>query len=299
MKKTITFLLAFICCTFFTNVTIAQCGATITVVPTSNSGEVSIDYDLTGYATPGTFSSTIYFYDGSFNYESTANASAGNLPLTHILNYNDTYTYISYIDSAGACTDTLMGTVTISNINTPNCNASISLYQDSTNVALYYGYNNSTGSNLSYFWDFGDGTTYNTQYPTHTYSTVGTFNVCLIISDGMGCTDTACQSIVVIVKSGTTINIIDPGTNSIKEEKISDLNIFPNPSNGGLTINLTSNEAKASTLSVIDLQGRVIYSELKTINEGSNQLTLDLIGTDAGVYFLTLDNQLLEKLIIE
>ncbi len=300
MKKTVTFLLAFICCSFFANVSIAQCGATITVTPTSNPGEIIIDYDLTGYATPSTFSSYVDFYDGSLNYESTAYANAASLPVTHTLNTNGTYQFISYIDSSGSCTDTLMGTVTISNINTPNCNASISLYQDSTNIALYYGYNNSTGTNLTYSWDFGDGTTYNTQYPSHTYSSVGTFNVCLIISDGMGCTDTACQSITVVIKAGTTVNIIDPGTaNSIELEKISEINVFPNPSKGEYNIQFNSNEVKSSRLAVTDLQGRIIYSELENINEGMNLLTLDLVGTDAGIYLLSLDNHLLEKIIIE
>ena len=35
----------------------------------------------------------------------------------------------------------------------------------------------STGTNLSYFWDFGDGTTSNQQYPSHYYSTIGSYNL--------------------------------------------------------------------------------------------------------------------------
>lgn len=300
MKKTVTFLLTFICCSIFSNISMAQCGATLTVTPTSNPGEIIIDYDLTGFATPSTFMSHIDFYDGNLYYESTAYANSMNLPLSHTLTTNGTYQYISYVDSAGSCSDTLMGTVTINNINSTSCNASISIVQDSTNIALFNGYNYSTGTNLTYSWDFGDGTSYSTQFPSHTYSTTGTFNICLIISDGMGCMDTACQTITVVVKAGTTVNIIDPGTaNTIEIEKISEISVFPNPSKGEYNIQFNSNEVKSSRLVVTDLQGRIIYSELENINEGMNLLTLDLVGTDAGIYLLSLDNQLLEKLIIE
>ncbi len=46
------------------------------------------------------------------------------------------------------------------------------------------------GSNLTYFWNFGDGTTSNLANPSHTYSTSGAFDVTLIVSDPIGCTDT-------------------------------------------------------------------------------------------------------------
>jgi len=40
------------------------------------------------------------------------------------------------------------------------------------------------GDVLTYDWDFGDGNTSEEQNPTHTYSTEGTYNVTLIVSDG-------------------------------------------------------------------------------------------------------------------
>lgn len=46
--------------------------------------------------------------------------------------------------------------------------------------------NNSTNGN-SYFWDFGDNTTSTQFEPTHTYSTPGTYQVMLVVSDSNGC----------------------------------------------------------------------------------------------------------------
>ena len=56
---------------------------------------------------------------------------------------------------------------------------------------------NSSGT-LDYYWNFYDslGITVDTsKNPTYTYTTAGTYNVCLIVTDGMGCWDSICQTI--------------------------------------------------------------------------------------------------------
>ena len=54
----------------------------------------------------------------------------------------------------------------------------------------------STGSPTAWAWDFGDGNTSIFQSPIHTYSTPGTYNVCLITTNGCGA-DTTCMAITV------------------------------------------------------------------------------------------------------
>jgi PKD repeat protein len=49
----------------------------------------------------------------------------------------------------------------------------------------------------SWSWDFGDGSTSSLQNPTHTYAASGNYNVCLVIVDGSGCTDSTCQLVIV------------------------------------------------------------------------------------------------------
>lgn len=51
-------------------------------------------------------------------------------------------------------------------------------------------YNTSTGTQLTYWWDFGDGGTDTVAMPSHTYSMIGSYTVTLVITDNIGCTDT-------------------------------------------------------------------------------------------------------------
>ncbi len=54
----------------------------------------------------------------------------------------------------------------------------------------------SAGQPSGWFWDFGDATTSTAQHPSHTFATIGTYTVCLIVSDNCGA-DTICQLVTV------------------------------------------------------------------------------------------------------
>lgn len=47
-----------------------------------------------------------------------------------------------------------------------------------------------SGGAMNYLWDFGDGDTSNVANPSHSYSTAGTYDVTLIVSNDVGCRDT-------------------------------------------------------------------------------------------------------------
>ncbi len=211
---------------------------------------------------------------------------------------------ISVSVSNGACADVLTNGIYLSN-SSGGCHANFLIEPHPTNAGVYYGFNFSNmydTTNYSYLWDFGDGTTSTLPYPSHTYSSVGTYNVCMTVSNssGPGCSMTTCDSLNVIVKSGTTLTFINPyATNSIFEKEVKKLAIFPNPNQGEFTIELSSHQDKNSTLSIIDLQGRSIYSETHQINKGENQISINLNNKQAGIYFIKLDEQLVEKIIIE
>ncbi|HHZ64325.1 MAG TPA: PKD domain-containing protein, partial [Flavobacteriales bacterium] len=93
--------------------------------------------------------------------------------------------------------------------NTPSgCNAIFYLYIDSSNTNMVYLIDNSTGNNLAYFWDFDDGNTSTQQSPTHVYTSFGTYNICLTVSDTVNsCQDTYCQNVVIVdTTSGSPCN---------------------------------------------------------------------------------------------
>lgn len=56
---------------------------------------------------------------------------------------------------------------------------------------------NSSGKFIQHFWDFGNGFTTTQVNPTFTFSAEDTFQVCLIVTDTCGDTDTLCQDIAV------------------------------------------------------------------------------------------------------
>jgi PKD repeat protein len=142
-------------------------------------------------------------------------------------------------------------------------------------------YNYSKGSNHPYALDYGEGGSRTDQYPVHTFLTTGTFNVCLTIDDGNGCTDSLSQTITVWTKaSGITIRIYTP-------------------SNGDFTISFNTAEVNNCQISILDLQGKMIVTKTIENNRGQNQVNFDLKGIARGVYFWQFDQRTAGKLIVE
>lgn len=79
--------------------------------------------------------------------------------------------------------------------NNPGCQAYFYNYIDSASNSTFHFVDYSAYAPTSWSWDFGDGTSSTLQNPTHTYNTLGTWNVCLTIADGNGCSSNYCQQI--------------------------------------------------------------------------------------------------------
>jgi len=89
----------------------------------------------------------------------------------------------------------------------------------------------STGTGLSYSWNFGDGSAADlTQNPTHTYATDGNFNVSLSVTDANGCQDATSQQATVLPLPNAAMNITD-GSQFCELEDIQ----FMNMSTGGIS----------------------------------------------------------------
>lgn len=125
----------------------------------------------------------------------------------------------------------------------------------------------------SWFWDFGDGTTSTVQNPSHTYSTDGTYNVCLVASNNCG-SDTVCNSV--------TISTAGISENSV----IDNLTLYPIPAQGVLTIaNLIF--GKDFKLELMNNLGQVV----KMIqSHGLESVQMDLSNFVEGFYLLRISN---------
>lgn len=87
----------------------------------------------------------------------------------------------------------------------------------------------------SYFWDFGDGTTTNSPWVSHTYSTNGPYQICATVVDIDGCASTFCDSIMVdntgmfSREEGFTVQLGGGATTIEESLRMGELRIAPNP----------------------------------------------------------------------
>ncbi|MBL4670036.1 MAG: PKD domain-containing protein, partial [Flavobacteriales bacterium] len=215
-----------------------------------------------------------YTNNGGGNYSFT-NTSTGNIVasywnfgdgiISNLVNPNHTFlangTFVVElisIDSTGLCVDYEIITLQVTGVSNPlACNASFIMIPDSTNSNIII-FNTSTGNNLAYFWDFGDGNTSTLAYPFYSYTTAGPFQICLTVNDGNGCSSTYCDSIssngVVLKTGGFDINIQGPQITSVETEQltISELNIYPNPFKNDVTIDLNLLKSTQTEIFVTD-----------------------------------------------
>ena len=122
-----------------------------------------------------------------------------------------------------------------------------------------------TSGSGNYWWTFGDiiGVSLD-QNPTYTYLVAGSYTACLWVTDTCG-VDSNCQTVTV-------------ATVGISDIHRSGLEIFPNPTNGFLTVKGLTGKAL-----VYDIYGRLVK-----IMEGPS---LDLIDFSNGIYFIRLSDE--------
>jgi PKD repeat protein len=245
-----------------------------------------------------TVSGQTYFFPNNYDqnhsyYWDFGDGNTSNNPYpSHTYSSPGTYTACLSVwepMSGGQCADTVCQTVVVTNSNI-SCDANFYLFQDSTNASIYYIWDLSAGNNLSYSWNFGDGTVSNQQYPTHTYNSPGIYNICLTITDGNGnCTDQYCQSIQVLNKAvGTTINVVPFGqTAGLEDENIiSDVKLFPNPTSISINITLRGSIGNDYNYQILDVMGNQI--DLGELNSNQNVASkeINVEQLQQGVYFV-------------
>jgi PKD repeat protein len=227
----------------------------------------------------------------------TKNYTGQNVVHTFIANgtYNVTY---SLIDSIGDTCDFVTKTVVVRNNSTPSCKASYYVALDSNNKFGLYLVNNSSGTtpNTRYFWDFGDGTTSNAQYPTHQYTNFGLYTICLTITNGNVCSSTYCDSVGldsngnILKTSGFGITVIDEAMLGVEEQTtaFTGVNVYPNPSSGEFTFTIDSKKGAKMTMRVMNSMGQQLAQNETYLTTGSNKTQLDLSSLSDGLYFVNL-----------
>ncbi|MBN4051406.1 PKD domain-containing protein [bacterium AH-315-M05] len=113
---------------------------------------------------------------------------------THLYSADSTYNVTLIVASNNNCLDTLVQSIEIypipvAGFSTNNvCLYDLAVFTDASTI--------SSGSIISFNWDFGDGTS-TTQNPTHLYSTDGTYYVSLLVTTNNSCVDTVVDTLII------------------------------------------------------------------------------------------------------
>ncbi len=147
----------------------------------------------------------------------------GDGSTSNMINPNHTYsqagTYEVCLVVTGACGDEELCQTIVINCPPPTVNFSTNITNRTVAVTPIIG-----GGANSLLWDFGDGTTANTNAPTHQYEENGTYQICLTATNACGPT-TVCQTVTIdciipeanfeiVSVDGFTVTVHDLSTNN-------------------------------------------------------------------------------------
>ena len=221
---------------------------------------------FSGYAN-GSSANTVYQWNfGNNNATSTQQNTSYTYPGPGTYNV-----CFAYYDTTTACSDSICAPVTIA-----SCNADFT-FIDSMGYVFFI--NSSTlGSNGVYVWDFGDGNYSTQESPSNTYSTPGTYLVCLTAYDSLqNFCDSTCHYVVIT-------NVVS--TKEIKNN-ISEFTVLPNPSNGNCDLTFNLSQPSDISFSIVDCYGREIKEISKQNFAAGNQVVhLDTNEFSSGIYFI-------------
>jgi PKD repeat protein len=105
---------------------------------------------------------------------------------------------ITYKITNGTCSDSISKTISLQ--TKPTASFIVNNNSQCLSGNNFSFTNQSSGSIVGYYWNFGDSTSSNLQNPTKTYTTSGNYTVVLTVTNSNGCTD---QSSVVVSVKGT------------------------------------------------------------------------------------------------
>lgn len=222
---------------------------------------------------------------------------------TYTLPRRDTgYIFTHHIDLAPTFSTGIYISKPITKASIPttptNCHASFFMLPADSTYNNWLVQNYSSGSApLSYLWNFGDGNTSTLVSPAHTYSTVGTYTVCLTVTSGT-CSDTFCSTALtdttMIGYGMKKLNTINMNV-SVKEitEQSGNFSVYPNPSSGILNFEFNT-ELKNEALEIVNILGQTVATE--TITGHTHKI--NFTNKPAGIYFVKV-GELTKKIIAE
>lgn len=195
--------------------------------------------------------------------------------------------------SSGIYTDTITGG------STHGCDSIVTLYlavlnnttayfsiQPAAIPQLWYALNQCAGPSLSYVWNWGDGTPTSTgATPTHIYDTAGYYDVCVTVTDSLGCSATFCDTAVYMTKTaGGTVELdvvmqIPTGIADINNDELQ-ISYYRG------AFHFSSALAAPTRISLYDMSGRKVMEQ----NGISGSVWQTSAAIASGAYLLHIEN---------
>ncbi len=178
----------------------------VTLVVTSAAGcSASITQYVSIYQVPNAaFSTTAVCLNSNSNYTDQSTAGSGTITdwqwdfgdgttyngqtASHNYSTAGTFSTSLIVTSSYGCIDTVQHQVLVNGL--PTADFMVANVCDQSAVAALNNSTSNYGSITSYQWLMGDGSTSSLQNPTYTFGDTGTYNMQLVVTTSLGCTDT-------------------------------------------------------------------------------------------------------------
>jgi PKD repeat protein len=247
-----------------------QVGGSVNFTDLSTNTPTQWAWTFTGASTPSSSAQNptniVYPTMGCYEVALTATNSFGN----------DTETKTCYID-----------------VTCPAINSSFTWVNNLNGTVQFT--NTSTGME-SYDWDFGDTQNSTVTDPLHIYAAPGNYLVTLTGTDS-DCSNGTDLDTMTITVTDTTL-----GVSALELEQLYQMILYPNPSDGNVTISFEVNKGQGAQVSVFNLLGEeVLEQDLGTVN-GQVISQVDLTAMPKGVYLLRLvigDDSMTKQVVVK
>ncbi len=194
--------------------------AVISASTISGNGPLSVTFDASGSTDPN---GDVLTYNWNFGNNATATGVTADYEFTELGNQVVTLTVSD--DNGNSDSTTITITVTDPNLP-PVASFTSSVTGGVAPVSVTFDASSSTSANnepLTYSWDFGDGNIETGEIITHTFSTIGQYNVVLTVDNGEGGTSTDTTIITVTeepIVSDVSLEYRDGGDSNTSDNVI-------------------------------------------------------------------------------
>jgi hypothetical protein len=135
-------------------------------------------------------------------------------------------------------------------------------------------------------WNWGDGNSTGGLYPSHTYTTAGTYSICLTVTDANNCTSAYCQndSVYRLASSSMVqVNVINASTGINAVSRNVEMKMYPNPVCAELIIDGLIGGASVSLYNSLGEQVLVQ-------NSFGSSIKINVASLREGIYFVSVRN---------